>query len=60
MEQTLVMLSRRASFENTIPEALYPYHLYQEQMDSLFVDFFGDEVTLISTFKMKAYRKGPG
>lgn len=42
MEQTLLMLSKRASFENTIPEAMYPYDLYQEQMDSLFVDFFGD------------------
>lgn len=42
MEQTLIMLSRRASFENNIPEAMIPYDLNTQQMDRLFVDFFED------------------
>ncbi len=40
MEQTLIMLSRRASFENKIPDAMQAYDLHQEQIDGLFVDFF--------------------
>jgi acyl carrier protein phosphodiesterase len=42
MEQTLRMLSKRASFENTIPQAMTPYDLNKIQLDSLFVDFFQD------------------
>lgn len=42
MKSTLEMLSKRAAFENTIPEAMLPYDLYQEQMDGLFKQFFGD------------------
>lgn len=42
MERTLVMLSRRASFENQIPDALIPYDLHQEKMDRLFEYFFED------------------
>ncbi len=42
MKSTLEMLSKRAAFENTIPEAMLPYDLYQEQMDGLFMQFFGD------------------
>lgn len=42
MSRTLWMLSKRASFENNIPAAMEPYDVHQEQMDSLFVDFFGD------------------
>ena len=42
MEQTLIMLSRRAAFENNIPEAMIPYDLNTQQMDMLFADFFED------------------
>ena len=42
MEQTLIMLSRRASFENKIPNAMQAYDLHQEQIDALFIDFFKD------------------
>lgn len=42
MGGTLEMLSKRAAFENTIPEAMVPYDLHQEQMDDLFMQFFGD------------------
>ena len=42
MERTLEMLSKRAAFENTIPEAMLPYELYQERMDRLFILFFED------------------
>ena len=42
MEQTLIMLSRRASFENKIPNAMEAYDLHQEQIDALFIDFFKD------------------
>ncbi len=40
MEQTLKMLSRRASFENRIPEAMKPYDKYEDLMDELFLTFF--------------------
>lgn len=40
MEQTLIMLSRRASFENTIPDAMQAYDLHQKQIDGLFIEFF--------------------
>ena len=39
-QQTLLMLSRRASFQNQIPDAMIPYDLHQEHMDRLFVEFF--------------------
>ncbi len=42
MQGTLLMLSRRASFENTIPHAMVPYDLHQEVLDQLFIDFFAD------------------
>lgn len=42
MGRTLEMLSKRAAFENTIPEAMVPYDLHQEQMDRLFLIFFND------------------
>lgn len=42
MEQTLKMLSRRASFENKIPEAMIAYDLHQATLDLLFVNFFED------------------
>jgi len=42
MEQTLIMLSRRAAFENKIPEAMIPYDLNTQQMDMLFIAFFED------------------
>lgn len=42
MEQTLRMLGKRAAFENTIPEAMIPYDLHQQQMDELFSVFFAD------------------
>ena len=41
MEHTLLMLSRRAAFENKIPDALIPYDLHNQTMDDLFVDFYG-------------------
>lgn len=40
MEETLKMLSRRASFENVIPDAMRPYDLHMEEMDELFLEFF--------------------
>jgi acyl carrier protein phosphodiesterase len=40
MEQTLLMLSRRASFENNIPQAMIPYDLHQQKIDRLFLSFF--------------------
>ena len=42
MEHTLHMLSRRAAFENNIPDALQAYDLYRESIDTLFVEFFAD------------------
>ncbi len=42
MDITLTMLSRRASFENTIPEAMIPYELHEHTMDRLFLRFFED------------------
>lgn len=42
MERTLLMLSRRASFENQIPDAMIPYDLHTERMDVLFEGFFED------------------
>ena len=42
MEATLQMLSKRASFENTIPQAMVPYDLHQQEMDGLFQLFFED------------------
>ena len=42
MENTLLMLSRRASFENKIPEAMRPYDLHEEELDQLFLTFFKD------------------
>ena len=42
METTLTMLSRRASFENRIPEAMIPYELHEHTMDRLFLTFFED------------------
>jgi acyl carrier protein phosphodiesterase len=40
MSETLKMLSRRASFENTIPDAMQPYLLHEEIMDEMFLVFF--------------------
>jgi acyl carrier protein phosphodiesterase len=40
MEETLKMLSRRASFENQIPEAMIPYVLHEKQIDEMFLLFF--------------------
>ena len=40
MEQTLKMLSRRATFENKIPEAMIPYELHEAVMDEMFLSFF--------------------
>ncbi|HZV71585.1 MAG TPA: ACP phosphodiesterase [Saprospiraceae bacterium] len=40
MEQTFLMLSKRASFENKIPDAMKPYNIYEKEMDSLFLRFF--------------------
>ena len=42
MENTLNMLSRRAKFENKIPDALRAYKLHEEKMDELFHKFFRD------------------
>jgi len=42
MEQTFIMLSRRASFENKIPEAMKAYDLHAHRMDRLFLTFFED------------------
>jgi acyl carrier protein phosphodiesterase len=40
MEQTFLMLSRRAAFENNIPLAMQPYDQNEERMDILFLEFF--------------------
>ena len=40
MERTLLMLSRRASFENVIPQAMLPYDAHESDMDALFIQFF--------------------
>jgi acyl carrier protein phosphodiesterase len=40
MEETLKMLSRRASFENRIEQALQPYLEHELIMDDLFLIFF--------------------
>lgn len=40
MERTLFILSKRASFDNTIAEALTAYDLHHAKMDSLFLEFF--------------------
>jgi len=40
MEETLLMLSRRASFENHIPEAMKPYEVHEAMMDKMFLSFF--------------------
>lgn len=42
MERTLIMLSKRAAFENNIPETMQAYDLYQPEIDGLFVAFFED------------------
>lgn len=42
MEQTLLMLSRRASFANKIPEAMTPYDQHASTIDELFLLFFKD------------------
>ena len=42
MTQTFLMLSKRAAFENNIPEAMIAYDQHQEEMDRLFVAFFSD------------------
>ena len=42
MEHTLRMLSRRAAFENKIPDALQAYDQHQVRIDLLFVEFFAD------------------
>ena len=42
MEETLKMLSRRASFENHIPDAMRPYDLHESIMDEKFLLFFGE------------------
>lgn len=40
IEQTFVMLSKRAAFENTIPEAMHAYNLHEKEIDKLFLSFF--------------------
>ena len=40
MQETLLMLSRRASFENNIPNAMQPYEIHQAVMDEMFLSFF--------------------
>jgi acyl carrier protein phosphodiesterase len=40
MEETLRMLSRRASFENNIPNAMQAYDIHESQMDEMFLGFF--------------------
>ena len=42
MEMTLLMLSRRASFANNIPNAMQPYDANEQTMDRLFLTFFQD------------------
>jgi acyl carrier protein phosphodiesterase len=46
--QTFLMLSKRASFENNIPEAMLPYNLHENEMDRLFLHFFEDLRTYIN------------
>jgi len=48
MEETLKMLSRRASFENHIPDAMKPYDLHESVMDEMFLAFFGELQQYIS------------
>ena len=40
MQETLLMLSRRASFENNIPNAMQPYEVHEAVMDEMFLSFF--------------------
>ena len=40
MGETLTMLSRRASFENNIPNAMQPYEMHEAVMDEMFLSFF--------------------
>ncbi len=47
MEHTLAMLSRRASFENKIQDAMHPYDLHEKAIDKLFLKFFEDLRTYI-------------
>ena len=42
MTTTLLMLSRRASFENKIPDAMRAYDLHEPTLDRLFLSFFDD------------------
>ena len=42
MTQTFLMLSKRAAFENNIPDAMKAYDQHEEEMDRLFVAFFSD------------------
>lgn len=42
MKITLLMLSKRASFENKIPEAMTAYDLHEPTLDRLFLSFFDD------------------
>lgn len=42
MQTTLLMLSRRASFENKIPEAMHAYDMHEPTLDRLFLSFFDD------------------
>lgn len=42
MQETLLMLSRRVSFENDIPNAMESYSLHKQEMDRLFAEFFVD------------------
>jgi len=48
MEQTFLMLSKRASFENKIPDSMKSYNLYEKEMDSLFLKFFEELKTYIN------------
>lgn len=40
MQQALLMLSKRASFENTIAESMMVYELHGDTMDQIFRSFF--------------------
>lgn len=42
MQETFLMLSRRASFENNIPNAMQPYEIHEAVMDEMFLSFFED------------------
>ena len=42
MKTTLLMLSRRASFENKIADAMKAYDLHEPILDRLFLSFFDD------------------